>query len=379
MRPLTRNPNPGYNIPQTIQINRKSIQQPLMTQGIQPVPGYTATFYVQDLLNFLSAATFANQGTPNWGNPNINANQRFLIPQLISLFTSSGTAGYGNARGALLQNFGEICSYCEMTVQDSSLAVEHILPKAEFPGVMITYTNFFLACPVCNSVKGSQPTYTFAYTWAVSQGIFAPNYNQILAAGVDCATSPTDATSYTGFTPNLYTANNALIPRQNSLNTNNAYISTTNNQVTASINGMGNIIVSNRFASNGNGTPLLRNNNFIAMVGLNRVVVGEFSDRRVTNRTVAWLDALAAAYRLNTVFQNDPSQNKQLYLMMVAQVLATVRTAGYFSTWAEVFYVLSPPLNNQWSYYSFLRNNATDPTQPQYYIPGTNAAALPAQ
>jgi hypothetical protein len=377
MRPVTRN-NPGYNIPPTIQINRVSIRQPLITEGIQPVFGTTATFNVQQILTFLDAATFANAGTPDWGA--LNANQRFLIPQLISLFTTSGTAGYGNARGQLIQNFGEICSYCEMIVQDSSLAIEHVLPKAEFPGVMLNYANFLLACPVCNSVKGSKPTYVFSRNWAiVEQGIPVPNYFQILGGGVDCTTSPAGATAYTGFTPNLYNVNNNLIPRQNSLDLTNSYVSTTNNQVRANINGYGQIIVSNLFIGLGIGTALLQNNNLLTLVGLNRIVVGAFSDRRVTNRTVAWLDALSAAGRLNLIFQNDPSQNKQLYMLMVGQVIETVRSAGYFSTWASVFYAWSPPLNNQWSYYSFLRNWATDPTAPQYYIPGTNAAALPTQ
>ncbi len=376
MRPVTRN-NPGYNIPANIQINRVSIRQPLATEGIQPVSG-VATFSIAQILTFLNTMTFLNVGTPDWGA--LNANRRFLIPQLISLFTTSGTAGYGNARGPLIQNFGEMCSYCEMTVQDSSLAVEHVLPKAVFPGVMINYDNFLLACPVCNSVKGSKPTYNESFVWAVNQfGIPFPTYQDILNAGVDRSTSPALNNAYIGFAPNLYGVNNNLIPRQNSLDVTNSYVSTINNQVRANINGLGQIIVSNFFNGVGNALAQLQNTNLLTMVGLNRVVVGEFSDRRVANRTVAWLDALSAVGRLNLIFQNDQTPGKVFYLAMVQQVVETVRSAGYFSTWAAIFYAWSPPLNNQWSFYSYLRSWATNPNTPQYYIPGTNAGALPTQ
>lgn len=303
-----------------------------------------------------------------------------LVKLLIPLFSSSDTVGYGNARGPLIQNFGQLCDYCEMPVQDSSLAVEHILPKSQFPDVMLNYDNFFLACPVCNSIKGSKPTYLNGQSWAINQqGIGNPNYQQIKDGGVDLALWPTGLYAYAGFSLDLYQANGQIIPRLNSLNIDNTYAGTVNNQVWANIYQGGQIVVNSKFTSLGANLDKLRRDNLLTLVNLNTTTAGTFTDRRVTNRTIAWLQAIAAGKRLNIMFQADKSTNKDFYRVVLQQVLETVQSAGYLSTWAFVFYVLSPPLNNDWSYYTFLRNDVTDSGKPSYYIPGTNKNGFPAK
>ena len=62
---------------------------------------------------------------------------------------------YGNARRDLIERLGDYCSYCEMKV-DSSLAVEHIQPKAHHPHLKREWTNFLLACSNCNCTKGDR-------------------------------------------------------------------------------------------------------------------------------------------------------------------------------------------------------------------------------
>ncbi|AFZ60446.1 HNH endonuclease [Anabaena cylindrica FACHB-243] len=61
---------------------------------------------------------------------------------------------YKNARGDLINQLGEYCSYCEMRI-GSSIAVEHILPKAkeQFPDEETNWENLCLACNNCNSTK----------------------------------------------------------------------------------------------------------------------------------------------------------------------------------------------------------------------------------
>ncbi len=61
---------------------------------------------------------------------------------------------YAHARPKLLANLGEYCSYCE--IQLSYLATEHIRHKNHNPKLEREWSNFLLACPSCNSTKGTK-------------------------------------------------------------------------------------------------------------------------------------------------------------------------------------------------------------------------------
>src|SRR5262249_49219146 len=63
---------------------------------------------------------------------------------------------YTNARRDLVTGLGQYCSYCEMPIA-TSLAVEHMLPKSQFPLLSLQWTNFLLACAMCNSFKREKP------------------------------------------------------------------------------------------------------------------------------------------------------------------------------------------------------------------------------
>jgi uncharacterized protein (TIGR02646 family) len=71
---------------------------------------------------------------------------------------------YQEARGYLIRNIGEYCSYCEMRL-DSSLAVEHIEPKHRRPDLELEWTNFLLACVNCNSTKNKKDIVISEYFW----------------------------------------------------------------------------------------------------------------------------------------------------------------------------------------------------------------------
>lgn len=77
---------------------------------------------------------------------------------------------YQTARTELIKRLGEYCSYCEMEL-DSSLAVEHILPKNpdggtnEIESRKTDWDNFLLACANCNSTKGHQEITIEDYYW----------------------------------------------------------------------------------------------------------------------------------------------------------------------------------------------------------------------
>lgn len=65
---------------------------------------------------------------------------------------------YRRARRGLIGRLGAFCSYCELPVV-TSLATEHVLPKASFPVYGAAWDNFLLACAACNSAKGENPAY----------------------------------------------------------------------------------------------------------------------------------------------------------------------------------------------------------------------------
>ncbi len=75
----------------------------------------------------------------------------------ITSYTKSLGSLYGYSRAELIEAYGEYCNYCDMRIADSALAIEHLVPKSTFPDEMINYTNFYLACPSCNSHKLDEP------------------------------------------------------------------------------------------------------------------------------------------------------------------------------------------------------------------------------
>ena len=375
MRPVTSD-NPGYEPPETVLIRKLSTRTYLGNEGINPERGTITKYKVAELISFLKEMTEKNRGAPKWGN--LDANQKLLMPALMTLFSGSGLAAYGNARGALLHNYGQYCSYCGMPVQDSSLAIEHILPKSEFPDEMIAYKNFFLACPSCNSKKGAKPSFLEALNWTENErGIPSPDYNKIKEGGFDMVLWPTSNEAFTGFHLVLFGDDGNEIPWNQSLALTNKLISTNNNEVTAGVEGFKDPIkVYAIFSGRGNGLDLKRRTNLIDMVGLNDSVQGAYSDRRVTNRTVAWFNALDSSQRLLIVYHNDGTDEKVIYKMMLFETLKTVKNAGYLSVWMTVFaavFGVSEPLVP----YLVLRESVTDADLPLHYMRGTNKNGLP--
>lgn len=62
---------------------------------------------------------------------------------------------YDDARDDLIACLGDYCSYCEMKIPTP--AVEHIQPKSLANSLKLSWSNFLLACPSCNSVKKDKP------------------------------------------------------------------------------------------------------------------------------------------------------------------------------------------------------------------------------
>lgn len=67
---------------------------------------------------------------------------------------------YGDASRPLAWRIGWYCSYCETPIP-IGIAVEHILPKRDHPQLELEWSNFLLACGICNPTKGDA-TYDLA-------------------------------------------------------------------------------------------------------------------------------------------------------------------------------------------------------------------------
>lgn len=73
-------------------------------------------------------------------------------------------AHYREARDQLISRIGDYCSYCEVCLH-SSIAVEHVRPKAPQPALEREWTNFLLACDNCNSIKSDTDVVLGDYFW----------------------------------------------------------------------------------------------------------------------------------------------------------------------------------------------------------------------
>ena len=71
---------------------------------------------------------------------------------------------YGNAQPDLVGRIGRFCSYCERFIA-SGIHVEHKRPKKRHPADELKWGNFLLACPNCNSCKGSPRVNLNRYLW----------------------------------------------------------------------------------------------------------------------------------------------------------------------------------------------------------------------
>ena len=377
MRPLAREAKPTYRIPPEMTTKKAIVLAGLKEYKIKPVPGTTDTFKTEEVLKLLLNLTAENKGVPRWGG--LHADVRQFITELIDYFTNNDTMKYGNARGALITNFGEYCGYCGMPVLDSMLEIEHCLPKSVFPSLMLTYENFFLACHTCNGNKGQNPTYLISAQWADKHIKKNPNIQEIILGGIQRQMWPTSGLyAWAGFPPYLLNiANKTPINSTQSLDLNNTLVDVTENIVTARILGYVNPVkIAACMATHFTSTQQQeQEDNFMAYIKLNEFKANDYSDRRVTNRTVTWLKVLFALKRLEIAKEGTPE-----WEVILEIIFLTARTAGFFEIWSWIFWEISPPGKSKPALvYQRFRDDSTDKKKPALYFPGTNKGDLPAK
>jgi hypothetical protein len=79
-------------------------------------------------------------------------------PVLTSVPT--GRAAYIETRRWLLEQHGPVCAYCERTVAERTITLDHVTPRRGLTAYD-RRDNLVLSCKACNSVKADKPILVF--------------------------------------------------------------------------------------------------------------------------------------------------------------------------------------------------------------------------
>lgn len=387
MRPVIR--NTVYTYPTTINVYYQQDLDYLTNNGYLSIPldSPPANFKTTDITKFLGEVTDVNDGKANWDNISAKGKLeiKFLSDNIFTQASFNPGASYGDQRGFLVNNFGVFCSYCGMRVNDTSLAVEHMLPKSVFPQVMMQINNLLLACSPCNSQnKGTQPNWSQCVS-NVPPPASNQTYGNIKKYGILLYTWPvnttitvasSNATAYSGFTAAMFNQTTAnLIAPANSLSLNTVLMSVKDNQVLANIYMSPTSMVPTYVQVKYTGTSTA-DKNMIALVGLNNAVPGDprVTDRRMVNRTVAWLNAISAFSFMNAIMSLPPTTPNKPAMVAAAlqQMLSNASNGGFYEVWVGVLNYLSPVAVN--SIYALFKAATNG---DNLYFPGTDATLLP--
>jgi hypothetical protein len=377
MRPITILYPLDYDLPtQATSPLYQTLVQIVAPTGasIANVPQFTLANY-EAALSFLQETQITNQPKNNLANqPVTPAAAKVIINDILSDKKNALRLSqvYGAARQSLIAAIGQFCSFCELFVGDSSLAIEHMLPKSKFFDRAATQRNFLLACPMCNAFKSDNPTPT-NYNWPINWSKTAlsnpptwDDYSKIQRVIYNAYMWPQYEGAYQAFPHTLqYQAGTTwtAAPAPNAAT--DVITSHTGGIIKAKLQGLAGVVaVKVNVGANGGQLapksvttslpkfPKGANNAlkssasmtgpYAAATGLGLLYLNNydtssrFSDRRLYNRTLTWFVALAAFNRLNQ------AQNAGGYQLMLEEVCSTATSKGFFSTWVTVFNTLAP-------------------------------------
>lgn len=260
-------------------------------------------------------------------------------------FAESLGSNYGYSRAELIQAYGEYCNYCDIRVPDSALAVEHTVPKSSFPDKMLEWSNFYLACPSCNSNKHNKPNIaTLKKLTGVTVGTMTfDQYKKLPQKGVlDNYIWPRSGdNSYKSIDYEITYNKNNIVNNKNleefiehELAINKIYYDYLNNKITNSQGEV--IIVKVKGAHNSD-----KVNRTIDLLDLNKVILsGKFlklSDRRVFNRTRVATSVVLSILRANEIiaaldyYKIPRDYADHLFTVFIRQLADTIVYSGFFS------------------------------------------------
>ncbi len=349
---------------------------------------YTLPNYVQ-ILGFLQKIVVTNEGGDSpAGNPITVDGAKDILTEMTTTQNNLGlSAIYGAFRRNLMSAYGQFCSYCELPVGSSGLAVEHLLAKSVFPDIACSPGNLLLACPMCNSFKGTAPTPTGddAYDWPVDWANSEPaipnppvtwdQYGQIKNVLYNAYMWPLYQAAYKNFNRALMyqeAAGGAFQKAAGSFDFAGVSIVSTAGGVIKAVlpevapgpvsftvqvwvtSGMADFIGPDSVLTSDptfpappagvdpnskQMVPAYTDTNGQGMLNLNNDDASQsYTDRRMYNRTLAWFAALGALDRLNDAMEiGEPAYN-----LVMQEVASSATTSGFFSIWFAVFNANAP-------------------------------------
>jgi hypothetical protein len=284
---------------------------------------------------------------------------------------------YVTARDPLIATLGQFCCYC-----DSALStrpdVEHVAPKSSYPLFTLSWENFLLACPFCNSDnKGTWPSRERMDGWS-----YAPyddevdRYDAIRRRNL---WPDLHSNTYTDLMPQLeYRATNAspwvavdppadsvrkdmvMFPPDHKTRIVTAQLALLDPTTQARTSQTVEVRVT--FAAVGS-----KARNAIRLLGLNKEgTESEATDTRMFQRTQAWFEIVTTMRRA----VKSPKKNWPV-------MLANVRSKGQFTLWVRVLQLLGGQDQN-WpgSQTTFSQQFLTDTDLSQLF-PNTDTSELP--
>ena len=286
---------------------------------------------------------------------------------------SDNQNGYKAAQHGLLGRLGSFCSYCEQYMP-GAIAIEHCIPKARYPLFTLCWDNFLLSCNACNlaSGKGQKPSRNTANNW----GDFDDEVELYDGIRGRYFWPDVDDNSYRALWPRLlYRGNNGL---WNEFAGNNAVRAGTVRQAddlpTRTIEAR--IYVNHAWHDNVEVSCQLHSSNpeavrSISYYGLDRdgTATPAITDRRMYNRTLAWLQVLTAVQPFMGPI------NAGTFNAFWPGLIQSVRATGFFSVWVRVLDMLGATNQNvpgarQTIMARFLNDIAAD-------FPGTDFTNIP--
>lgn len=291
--------------------------------------------------------------------------------QAVDAIRNKVAAAYKLAAVPLTEELGPFCSFCE-TRLPGLLEVEHCVPKSEYPSFALSWENFLLACNPCNTAKGNVPSRSTVRSWSAARLRNEPGfYSEIRSrhyvwADVGGRSHGWLPVGLEAYNPALGTW--AALPMNEAAHLDNEEVSRDfgKREVQAKIYDTASKAHVQRSVRTqlvyAAGAAAARGQEMLQLCSLNdNGNLASTYDRRVFNRTLAWLGCVESLKAYRTAVDHVMQAATWKMLLQNSAVV------GFYSVWLSIIRFHDAAL---------AKNFVTDSNHKLYY-PGTDTRYLP--